>query len=72
MASFDDRSVLLEFYRAANGRSWKIDEGWGKSVRISAWYGVTVDEDGRLVRLELQFDRLIGENSESVATPLII
>lgn len=72
MASFDERSVLLEFYRAANGRSWKYDQGWGKSVSISAWYGVTVDEDGSVVELELQLARLTGVKSESIATPLIV
>lgn len=66
MASFDEKSVLLEFHRAANGRSWK-HEGWDKSVSISAWYGVTVGEDGSVVKLVLVWARLTGETSESFA-----
>lgn len=62
MASSDDRDVLLELFRATNGLSWKRNDGWNSSASISTWHGVQVDENGRVVKLDLSGNGLEGES----------
>ena len=65
MDSLDDRRVLLEFFRATNGPSWRRNDGWGTSKSISTWYGVEVDDDGRVLKLKLRENNLTGEASRA-------
>lgn len=60
MASSDNHSILLELFRATNGPSWINNRGWNTSESLSTWYGVTVDGDGHVVRLELRDNNLEG------------
>lgn len=57
----DDRSILMELYSATNGSSWKINYGWDTDSSLSSWHGVTVNEAGRVVELELADNGLEGE-----------
>ena len=61
----DDRRVLLEFLRATNGSSWWRNDGWGTNDNISTWYGVEVDDEGRVVKLNLGGNNLKGEASSA-------
>lgn len=61
MNSSDDRSLLLELFRATNGPSWKKIDGWDTSASVSTWNGVTVDGDGRVVKVEIRRNILQGE-----------
>ena len=65
MDSSDDRSVLMEFFRVTNGPSWRRKHGWGTSENISTWYGVKVDDEGRVVKLDLSLNNLKGEASRA-------
>ena len=52
-----DRNVLVQFYGITNGKSWARREGWAESANdLSSWFGVTLNEEGRVGRLELQGD----------------
>lgn len=67
-----DRSALLVLYYATNGppeRSdffwlkkggWKSRKGWETSRPIGEWHGVTVDAEGRVIKLELEKSNLSG------------
>ena len=66
MDSPDDRSVLIELFLATNGPSWYNNDGWNTSASISTWHGVTVDEAGRVVMLDLGINYLEGEVSTAV------
>lgn len=61
MNSSDDRRVLLELFRATNGPSWRVKKGWNTGESLESWHGVAVDEDGRVVKLELPSNNLRGE-----------
>ena len=63
MASSNDRAILLEFFHATNGPSWKKNRGWNTNLSLSTWYGVTVDKDGRVVELWLEHNKLKGNVS---------
>ena len=48
-----DRAVLLDFYAATGGGSAWTGDNWGSDEPISTWQGVTLDEEGRVIRLWL-------------------
>ena len=60
------RRVLMEFYEALGGDGWEESGGWGELVPLGEWYGVTVNVEGNVERLELQRNTLEGELPESL------
>ncbi|CAM9901173.1 unnamed protein product, partial [Pylaiella littoralis] len=59
-SSNSDRAVLLAFFEATNGPAWNNNSGWGTYADIKDWCGVSVDEGGRVVKLELSGNGLNG------------
>ena len=52
-----DRAALAAFYTATGGDSWSVTRhNWLSIMPLDEWYGVTTDEDGRVVRLVLSYD----------------
>ena len=64
-----DRAALLALYEAAGGgkeRSgwndgWRDKDNWGSTEPLNQWEGVTTNDDGRVIRLNLGSNRLEGE-----------
>ena len=56
-----DRAVLAALYHAADGASWKNNGNWMSDRPIGEWYGVTIDDDGRVTGLALVENGLSGE-----------
>ena len=49
-----DRAALVAFYEGTSGDFyWDNDTNWLSDRPLGTWYGVTTDEDGRVVALEL-------------------
>ncbi|MDX1639052.1 MAG: hypothetical protein R3281_13850, partial [Balneolaceae bacterium] len=48
-----DRQALVDLYEATGGSSWDNNSGWLQGNPSDSWYGVEVDADGRVVRLDL-------------------
>lgn len=56
-----DRDALMMLYGATYGPSWKDETGWGEvETPIGDWYGVTVDDEGRVIGLNLVDNDLKG------------
>ena len=55
-----DREVLEAFYHATGGPDWFFSTNWLSDEPLSAWYGVTTNEEGRVVQLVLQNNNLSG------------
>ncbi|CAN0075528.1 unnamed protein product, partial [Ascophyllum nodosum] len=55
-----DREALMSLYRATGGEQWRNRTGWGTSAPLDEWYGVSVDERGRVTELELCQNSLLG------------
>lgn len=55
-----DRVFLMQLFRATSGSSWENSAGWGTARPLGEWYGVTVDDEGRVVKLDLQDNNLDG------------
>ena len=59
----DDREALLALYWSTRGPRWKRNQGWADNADdLSSWHGVTLDEHGRVSRLDLNRNQLDGES----------
>ena len=56
-----DRVALIALYNATDGPNWVSKTNWLSDQRLGEWYGVTTDGSGRVTRLDLNTNRLIGE-----------
>ena len=48
-----DRVALVALYNATGGASWRRSTNWLSDQPLSAWYGVTLDGNGRVSELRL-------------------
>ena len=55
-----DRDALLALYRSTDGPNWKRKDNWGTDAALSKWSGVTVNDEGRMVKLFLWNNNLRG------------
>ncbi|CAN0427132.1 unnamed protein product, partial [Pylaiella littoralis] len=67
-----DRYVLLRLYHTTGGESWRRKRGWAENAthrtegwaenatHLGSWRGVTINADGRVVKLELNRLNLTG------------
>ena len=55
-----DHVVLQAFYEATGGEGWTRDNNWLTGRPLDTWYGVRVDDDGRVTDLDLGFNGLQG------------
>ena len=57
-----DHAVLVAFYHATDGPNWTDNTNWlSADTPLSQWHGVTVNVEGRVVRLTLRSNQLSGE-----------
>ena len=56
-----DREALIAFYNATGGPNWERNDNWLSAAPIGDWYGVTTDDDGRVIEIEFFRNDLYGE-----------
>ena len=56
----DRRDILLHLHAVFGGSGWTNSTNWGTDAPLDAWYGVTTDEQGRIIGLELSENGLAG------------
>ena len=61
------REELVELFEALRGEYWTRRDNWGTDAPIDEWYGVTTDEGGRIVKLELSNNGLQGSIPPDIA-----
>ena len=54
------RHVLMRLYEATGGRNWRNNANWLTAEPLGSWHGVSVDSEGRVIRLELPNNGLTG------------
>ena len=59
-APLTDRDVLAALYWGTGGRGWRHDRHWLSHNRLGQWQGVEVNNDGRVVGLDLPGNDLSG------------
>ena len=56
-----DRAALTALYHSANGDDWNDGANWLTDAPLSEWHGVETDVSGRVTRLDLEANNLVGE-----------
>ena len=59
--SSKDREVLVQLYNTLDGENWRNNTNWLTELPIRQWHGVTNDASGRVTRLLLESNGLVGE-----------
>lgn len=55
-----DRDTLAALFRVTNGESWRRKDNWGTDAELGAWYGIEVNDENRVIRINLNFNNLRG------------
>ena len=58
--SEEDLAALLALYESTGGSNWANDTNWSTTRPLGQWYGVETEENGRVVALRLNSNRLSG------------
>ena len=64
-ANAQDSLALVAFYHAAGGEDWIDRTGWLEEP-VMGWHGVTLNEQGRVVRLRVIWNNLTGHLSSQL------
>ena len=59
-APLADRDVLEAFYEATGGAGWTNSDNWVTDAPLGEWHGISVDEDGRVTRVDIDDNNLHG------------
>ncbi|MBR5736765.1 MAG: Ig-like domain-containing protein [Bacteroidales bacterium] len=62
-----ERAALVAFYNSNNGANWKNDENWLSDKPVSSWYGVTVDDSGHVIELQMVYNNVYGRIPKEIA-----
>src|SRR5690625_4152870 len=62
----EDRQALMDLYEATGGDNWKNNRGWGEGNPSNEWYGIKVNNVGRVVKVNLFDNNLRGELPPSI------
>ena len=55
-----DREALIALFRSTGGAGWTNRDNWDTDAELAKWYGVKVNEQGRVVELDLRLNNLQG------------
>ena len=55
-----DRAALVALYHSTGGANWDDNTNWLTDRPIGEWHGVTTDSNGRVIRLDLGRNNLMG------------
>ena len=65
-AACSDRAVLMALYEATDGDNWANNTHWLSYRPLDEWFGVTIDDAGRVISLQLVANRLSGSLPSSL------
>jgi Leucine-rich repeat (LRR) protein len=55
-----DRLALEALFQSTNGAGWREKGGWMTDADLGEWFGVTVDAEGRVIKVVLEYNGLAG------------
>ena len=58
--TLSDRDILVRLYEATGGENWVNRENWLSDAPLEDWFGVSLDEEGRVARIDLDYNGLAG------------
>lgn len=60
-----DRAALVALFGATGGVNWVLNQNWDTDAELGTWYGVEVNDEGRVVLLSLTCNNLRGKSLAS-------
>ena len=55
-----ERAALVALYNATGGPDWTYDDNWLSDKPLDEWYGITADEFGHVIAIDLGDNHLAG------------
>ena len=55
-----DREILVSLYHATGGPRWTKRDNWMSDAPLGEWHGIRVDDEGRVIYVELGLNNLVG------------
>ena len=55
-----DRDILVALHQATDGSNWRVSDNWNTDAPLDTWYGVEIDDRGRVISLHLRRNQLTG------------
>ena len=62
-----DRAALVSLYEATDGPNWTNNDGWLTDAPLEDWYGISVDDQGRVEQIALPSNGLGGPIPDELA-----
>ena len=62
----DDRAALIALYNSAGGANWRLSTNWNTTEPLDTWHGVTTDTNGRVTRLDIWLNNLVGQIADEL------
>lgn len=63
-----ERAALVNIYNKLSGERWTSKQNWLTNRPVGDWEGVTADNEGRVIGLDLRTNWLIGEFPKEICT----
>ena len=67
LACNEERADLAALYEALDGPNWQNSANWLTDAPLASWYGIQVDEAGRVTGINLIGNRLAGQIPPEIA-----
>ncbi|MBQ3189691.1 MAG: hypothetical protein IJB61_00325 [Bacteroides sp] len=61
-----ERAALIDLYNATGGDNWENNTNWCSDKPLSEWYGIETNTKGRVYRIILNTNNLVGVIPESI------
>jgi hypothetical protein len=59
--------ALMGFFESTGGKYWRKSTNWGSSKPVSEWFGIGVNNSGKVITLSLRSNYLRGNIPESIS-----
>lgn len=59
----EEKECLTRFFQTTGGRNWRSKTNWCSDAPLSDWFGVSVDDAGNVIEVNLSNNNLVNSNS---------
>ena len=62
-----EKQALIDFYKSLGGDNWINNDNWCSDRPVGEWYGVSVDNDGYVIGVNLDDNKLKGSLHDDIS-----
>lgn len=59
-AVVDEREALMNLFASLKGEDWHNNRGWGTKKELKEWFGLKINDEGKVVSIQLDQNNLRG------------